>query len=46
MTNPYALGQALYVLLMTWTNTVAYYFQTDLVAHAYAGLTARAEGDR
>jgi AAA family ATP:ADP antiporter len=41
--NPYARAQALYMLLMTWTNTVAYYFQTDLVAHAYPQLAGRAE---
>ena len=41
--NPYAGAQALYVLLMTWVNTVAYYFQTDLVAHAYPQLAGRAQ---
>ena len=32
----YALAQAGFMLLMTWVNTVAYFFQTDLVAHAFA----------
>lgn len=41
--NPYALAQAIYVLLMTWINTVAYYFQTDLVAHAFPQLAGRAQ---
>ncbi len=43
LTNPYALAQAFYVLLMTWTNTVAYYFQTDLVGQAFAGLAGRTQ---
>ena len=34
------------MLLMTWINTVAYFFQTDLVAHAFSGIAARAAGDR
>jgi AAA family ATP:ADP antiporter len=41
--NSYAGAQALYVLLMTWVNTVAYYFQTGLVAHAYPQLAGRAQ---
>jgi AAA family ATP:ADP antiporter len=41
--NSYARAQAFYVLLMTWANTVAYYFQTDLVAHAYPQLAGRAQ---
>ena len=41
--NSYARGQAFYVLLMTWANTVAYYFQTDLVARAYPQLAGRAQ---
>lgn len=43
LSNPYARAQAIYILLMTWTNTVAYYFQTDLVAHAYPQLAGRAQ---
>ena len=40
--SPYALIQAGFILLMTWVNTVAYFFQTDLVARASADLGARA----
>jgi AAA family ATP:ADP antiporter len=39
----YVFGQALFMLLMTWVNTVAYFCQTDLVARTIASLTGRAE---
>jgi ATP:ADP antiporter, AAA family len=39
----YALAQAAFMLLMTWINTVAYFFQTDLVAHAFSGIAARTQ---
>jgi AAA family ATP:ADP antiporter len=41
--SPYALSQAAFVLLMSWVSTVAYYFQTDLVARAFGAIAARAQ---
>ncbi|MGH8231552.1 MAG: NTP/NDP exchange transporter, partial [Steroidobacteraceae bacterium] len=38
----YVLAQAGFILLMSWVNTVAYFFQTDLVARSFAALWARA----
>lgn len=38
----YALSQAGFMLLMTWVNTVAYFFQTDVIAHAYTAVASRA----
>ncbi|MGH8206570.1 MAG: NTP/NDP exchange transporter [Steroidobacteraceae bacterium] len=39
----YALSQAAFMLLMTWVSTVAYFFQTDLVARAFGAIAARAQ---
>jgi AAA family ATP:ADP antiporter len=39
----YALAQSGFMLLMTWINTVAYFFQTDIVAHAFSGIAARTQ---
>ena len=39
----YALNQAGFILLMTWVNTVAYFFQTDLVARTFTEIASRAE---
>jgi ATP:ADP antiporter, AAA family len=39
----YALNQAGFMLLMTWVNTVAYFFQTDLIARAFTAIASRAE---
>jgi AAA family ATP:ADP antiporter len=39
----YALNQAGFMLLMTWVNTVAYFFQTDLVARTFTAIASRAE---
>jgi AAA family ATP:ADP antiporter len=41
--SPYVMSQAAFMLLMTWINTVAYFFQTDLIAHAFAALESRAQ---
>ncbi len=41
--SPYALGQAAFMLLMTWANTVAYFLQTDVVARSYTAIAARAQ---
>lgn len=38
----YALTQAGFMLLMTWVNTVAYFFQTDLVARTFTAVASRA----
>lgn len=39
----YSLLQAGFILLMSWANTIAYFYQTDLVARAFSGLGARAQ---
>jgi AAA family ATP:ADP antiporter len=39
----YVFTQALFMLLMTWVNTVAYFCQTDLVARTYAATASRAQ---
>jgi len=39
----YALAQGGFILLMSWVATVAYFFQTDIIAHAFPGLAGRAE---
>lgn len=41
--SPYALSQAAFMLLMTWVNTVAYFFQTDLIARAFSAIEMRAQ---
>ncbi len=38
----YFLNQAAFMLLMTWVNTIAYFFQTDLVARSYSSIVDRA----
>jgi len=38
----YMASQAAFVLLLTWANTVAYFLQTDVVAHAFASVEGRA----
>ena len=35
------MGQALFMLLMTWIATVIYFLQTDLIAKAYEGVASR-----
>lgn len=42
LTSRYILTQATFVLLMTWINTVAYFCQTDLIAHTYSAIAGRA----
>jgi AAA family ATP:ADP antiporter len=37
----YFLNQAAFMLLMTWVNTIAYFCQTDLVAHSYSSIADR-----
>jgi AAA family ATP:ADP antiporter len=41
--SPYVLTQAAFMLLMTWINTVAYFFQTDLIARAFTAIESRAQ---
>lgn len=39
----YSMLQAGFILLMSWANTVAYFYQTDLVGRAFAALGARVQ---
>ncbi len=39
--SPYMMGQAAFILLMTWIATVVYFLQTDLIANAYSEVAAR-----
>jgi ATP:ADP antiporter, AAA family len=39
----YLTSQAGFILLMTWVNTVAYFLQTDVIAHAFASVEGRAQ---
>jgi AAA family ATP:ADP antiporter len=39
----FMLNQAVFILLMTWANTVAYFCQTDLIARTYAAIASRAQ---
>lgn len=39
----YLMSQAGFMLLMTWANTVAYFLQTDVIAHAFADVEGRVE---
>jgi AAA family ATP:ADP antiporter len=41
--SAYARRQAWFILLMTWVNTVAYFFQTDLIASSFQALESRAQ---
>jgi ATP:ADP antiporter, AAA family len=41
--SSYARSQGLFVLLMTWVNTVAYFFQTDLVARNFPSIVGRTQ---
>ncbi len=40
--SAYTRNQALFMLLMTWVNTVAYFLQTDVIAQAFSAVEARA----
>lgn len=41
--SPYARSQAVFILMMSWINTIAYFFQTDLVARTFAGVAGRVQ---
>lgn len=40
--SAYTRNQAAFTFLMTWVNTVAYFFQTELIAKAFPGFAGRA----
>jgi AAA family ATP:ADP antiporter len=40
--SAYSRHQAAFMLLMTWVNTVAYFFQTDLIARTISAVEGRA----
>ena len=40
--SAYSSNQAWFMFLMTWVNTVAYFFQTDIVARTIAAVEGRA----
>jgi AAA family ATP:ADP antiporter len=42
MRSPYSRRQAAFMLLMTWVSTVAYFLQTDVIAHAFSEVESRA----
>jgi len=37
----FLMGQAAFIVLMTWIATILYFLQTDLIASTYAGLARR-----
>jgi ATP:ADP antiporter, AAA family len=39
----YIMSQAAFILLMTWVNTIAYFLQTDVIAHAFTAVEGRAQ---
>ena len=39
--SAYTMNQALFMLLMTWIATIAYFMQTDLISRAFVGIEAR-----
>lgn len=41
--SPMLRQQALFVVLMTWATTVAYFLQTDIVARSFTALAGRTE---
>ncbi|HEV2703189.1 MAG TPA: MFS transporter [Steroidobacteraceae bacterium] len=40
--SAYSRHQAAFILLMTWVNTVGYFLQTDVIAHAFSAQASRA----
>ena len=43
ISSRYAGNQALFMLLMTWVNTIAYFFQTDMIAQAFPAVASRTQ---
>jgi AAA family ATP:ADP antiporter len=41
--TPIMRSQALFMLLMTWINTIAYFLQTDIIARSFEGMAARTQ---
>ncbi len=41
--SAYTRNQAAFFFLMTWINTVAYFFQTEIIARSVGGIAGRAE---
>jgi AAA family ATP:ADP antiporter len=41
ISSAYMMGQAAFILLMTWIATILYFLQTDLIARAYSALEQR-----
>ena len=41
--SSYVMNQALFIMLMTWVATVAYFLQTDLIARAFSGIESRTQ---
>jgi ATP:ADP antiporter, AAA family len=41
LSSRYAMNQALFMLLMTWLATIAYFLQTDLIAKTYPSIEDR-----
>ncbi len=41
--SSYLMTQAAFMLLMTWVNTIAYFFQTEFVARTYGAFAGRAQ---
>jgi len=41
--SAYTRNQAAFFFLMTWINTVAYFFQTEIIGRAVSGVAGRAE---
>lgn len=39
--SPYLLGQAAYMLLMTWIATIFYFLQTDVIARTFPAVESR-----
>jgi ATP:ADP antiporter, AAA family len=39
--SSYMMGQAAFMVLMTWIATILYFLQTDLIASGYAGVARR-----
>ncbi|MGH8260831.1 MAG: NTP/NDP exchange transporter, partial [Steroidobacteraceae bacterium] len=40
--SAYSRNQAAFLFLMTWVNTIAYFFQTEIIANAFGAVAGRA----
>ena len=41
--SPYMRSQSLFMLMMTWTATIAYFLQTDVIARSFPALAGRTQ---